>query len=153
MPQMLTLYSFNNWLTRKKKKKDTVLSFYIDGVIQQVLFFLFNCLIFNNYLSLLLCYVFDLLVQTDLCICSSAIWGYIRIEFYIKLKNPQAVKLVPVLEKTFKIEDGVLVSQVSGLSLQTTPDQLMSFLVTKKKTNLSPTNLSPFVSEIKVYLR
>ena len=32
----------------KKMKKDTVLSFNIDGVIQQVLFFQLNCLIFNN---------------------------------------------------------------------------------------------------------
>jgi len=65
-----------------------------------------------------------------------------------KSYKSQAMKLVPALEANFSIKDGHLVSLVNGHSLELQPDELLNFLVTKKKLNISPETLAPVIKEI-----
>ena len=55
---------------------------------------------------------------------------------------------MPALEARLVIMEGSLVTQDGGRRVEITPEDLMSFLVTKKKTNISPETLAPLLPEI-----
>ena len=80
----------------------------------------------------------------------STSWSAVVAASVPKSYKAQALRLVPGLEARLTIREGVLVTMTGGRRVEVTPEDLISFLVTKKKTSIAPEMLAQLLPEIDV---
>jgi len=80
----------------------------------------------------------------------SSSWSAVVAASVPKSYKAQALRLVPGLEARLTIREGVLVTMTGDRRVEITPEDLISFLVTKKKTSIAPEMLAQLLPEIDV---